>query len=158
MRIDKSIVRILFILSAGEIYGAFKFFQAGLVKMGIIVLIPGLLMAAAGLLLIRQSKADVNKLITEGWCVDAYFDSAEKPVYSTKPSRYMYNEWIYTIKCSWTDPAGAYHVFTDRIRLHFDPNFELNYRKTIRVYVDRQNPHKYYMDLEFLKELDKRRM
>lgn len=150
-------IRVVILGGVGVILAGLRFFYLGENTGGTGGLVIGFAMIAFGLLLTRQHGVDINKLMSEGWCVDADFDSAERPVYSAKPSRQMYNEWIYTITCSWTDPAGAYHVFTDKIRLHFDPNFELTHRKTIRVYVDKNDPHKYYMDLEFLKELDKRR-
>lgn len=149
--------RTMILVGAGIILAGLRFFYLGESKSGAGGLVIGLAMIAAGLLFSRQGKADANKLMTEGLCVDADFDSAERPTYSAKPSNHIYNEWYYTIKCSWTDSAGAYHVFTDRILLHFDPNFELNHRKTVKVYIDRNDPSVYYMDLEFLKELDKRR-
>lgn len=88
--------------------------------------------------------------------MDADFETSER-VKSTDPSDHLNKELYYIIKCSWCDPSGTGHIYADRIMLHFDPSFELTHRKTIKVYIDRDNPSMYYMDLEFLKELDKRR-
>ena len=154
---DYKIVSTMFFLSAGVILASFQFFYRGENTSGAGGLVLGLVMMVASVLLTWRYKAYINKLITEGWCVDADFESAEK-CYRSKPARYLYNGRYYTIKCSWLDPAGTYHVFTDSIMLHFDPSVELTHRKTIMVYVDRNDPSKYYMDLDFLKELDKRRI
>lgn len=124
--------------------------------MGKLFVLPGIVLIIGGLLALRAIKTGINKLKTEGWCVEADFDSATRPKYSSRASRKRLNEWYYTIECSWTDPAGAYHIFTDRILLHFDPTRELYSRKKLTVYVDKENPKKYYIDLEFLKEIDKR--
>lgn len=150
--------RLLFLGGAGVIFAGLRFFYLGRGSLGTGGIVTGLAMIAAGFLLSRQGKADANKLMTEGFCVDAAFESAERPNYSARPSDHLYNEWNYTIKCSWCDPSGTGHIYTDRLLLHFDPNFELRHRKTIRVYIDRDNPSVYYMDLEFLKELDKGQM
>jgi len=152
------IVRTMFLGGAGIILAGLRFFCLGEKTSGSGGIVIGLALIAAGILLTRQNKADVNKLMTEGFCVDADFESAERPSYSARPSNHLYNEWYYTIKCSWRDPSGTGHIYTDRILLHFDPNFELTHRKTVKVYIDRNNPSVYYMDLEFLKELDKRRI
>ena len=154
---DYKIVRIVFFIGAGAVLTGFQFFYRGENISGTAGLMLGIAIMIAGVLLTLKYKAYINKLVTEGWCVDADFESAEK-VYRSKSARYLYNGRYYTIKCGWIDSAGTYHVFTDSIMLHFDPSVELTHRKTIMVYVDRNDPSKYYMDLEFLKELDKRRI
>ncbi|MCM1330809.1 MAG: hypothetical protein NC253_15415 [Ruminococcus sp.] len=123
---------------------------------GKLFILPGIVLIIGGLFALRGITAGINKLKTEGWCIEADFDSATRPKYSSKASRQRLNEWPYTIECSWTDPAGAYHIFTDVITLRFDPTRELYSRKKLTVYVDKENPKKYYIDLEFLKEIDKR--
>lgn len=150
-------IKTVFFISAGVILASFHFFYRGENISGICGLVLGLAMMVAGVLLAWWYKAYTNKLITEGRCVDADFESAEK-CYRSKPARYLYNGRYYIIKCSWLDPAGTCHVFTEGIHLHFDPNAELNCRKTIRVYVDKNDTSKYCIDLEFLKELDKSRI
>lgn len=154
---DYGIVKIMFFISAGVILTSFQFLYRGENVLGTGVLVLGIAMTAAGVLLTWKYKAFINKLIAEGWCVNADFESAEK-IYRSKSSRRLYSGRYYTIKCSWLAPEGTCYVFTGSILLHFDPNIELNYRKTVMVYVDRNDPSKYYIDLEFLKELDKRRM
>lgn len=151
------IARTVILAGAGVLLAGLRFFYIGERAGGAAGLVIGLALIAGGLLLTRRGKADASKLMAEGFCVDADFESAERPSYSARPSNHLYNEWYYTIKCSWRDPSGTGHIYTDRILLHFDPNFELTHRKTIKVYIDRDNPSVYYMDLEFLKELDKRR-
>lgn len=154
---DYKIIRLMFFISAGVILVGLQSFYSGENIGGTVILALGIAMTAAAVLLTWKYKAYIRKLITEGWCVNADFESAEK-VYRAKSSRRLYSGRYYTIKCSWLAPEGTCYVFTGSILLHFDPTIELNCRKTVMVYVDRNDPSKYYIDLEFLKELDKRRI
>ena len=61
----------------------------------------------------------------------------------------------YVIVCSWKDPSsGGLYQFRSN-NLWFNPEKLLEGRKTIDVYVDMQNPKKYYVDTSDIEKLVK---
>lgn len=157
---DNRIARGLIFGGLGVIAAGLRFVYLGENTGGAGGLVIGLVMIAVGVCLLKQTGNFQKRLVSEGYCVDADFDSAEKSIFNTRANRNIYGVENYTVKCSYRDPSsGAVRNFTsEQIRLHFDPSFELSHRKSIKVYIDRNDPSQYYVDLDFLKELDKRRM
>ncbi len=154
-------------ITRGLIFGGLGIIAAGLRCFyldnntgGAVGFVIGLALVAAGAYLSKRTEDSQKRLISEGYCVDADFDSAEKSIFNTRANRNIYGVENYTVKCSYRDPSsGAVRNFTsEQIRLHFDPSFELSHRKSIKVYINTNDPSQYYVDLDFLKELDKRRM
>lgn len=127
---------------------------------GMVGLLLGLSMVASGVLLHIYLENRKKRLISEGFCADADFETSEQSVFRSRADRNIYHVADYIVTCSCPDPStGAVRFYTSElIRLHFDPSFELSHRGNIKVYIDKNDPSKYYVDLEFLKELDKRRM
>lgn len=154
--IDKRL-RVFAISGIVVILAGVRFFIQGKDDIGAGSIIVGAAVILLGFFLVKLHGSGVKRLKTEGFCVDAVFESAERSMFGNRKADTRYNEWHYIIKCSWCDQSGVGHIYTDKLMLRFDPNFELSERKTIKVYIDRDNPSIYYMDLEFLKELDKRR-
>lgn len=156
---DNRIIRGLIFCGAGIALAGLRFFYLGENIGGAGGLIIGLALIAVGLYLSKRTSDSQNRLVNEGYCVEADFDSAEKSAFNTKSNRGIYGIEYYTIHCSYRDPSnGAVRMFkSEQIRLGFDPSFELYHRKTVRVYIDRNDPSQYYVDIAFLKELDKRR-
>lgn len=140
------------------ILAGIRFFIQGKDDIGAVSIIVGAAVILLGLFLVKLHGSGIERLKTEGFCVYADFEAAERSMFGRRHTETLYNEWHYIIKCSWCDPSGVGHIYTDKLLLHFDPNFELSQQKTIKVYIDWNNPSVYYMDLEFLRKLDKRRM
>lgn len=157
---DSRITRGLIFGGLGLIAAGLRLIYHGSNTGGAVGFVMGLALIAAGAYLSKRTEDSQKRLINEGYCVDADFDSAEKSIFNTRANRNIYNIEYYTIKCSYKDPSsGTVRSFTsEQIRLRFNPNLELYSRKTLKVYIDRNDPSKYYIDLEFLKELDKRCM
>lgn len=126
--------------------------------LGAVSLLIGIALIAVGAYFYKRADDSNKRLMLEGQCVDADFDWAKEAVFYTKHSRPMYKASEYTIQCSYRDPSnGLVYSFTSApIRLHFDPSFELRSRKTLKVYIDRNDPSKYYVDLSCLEEIEKR--
>lgn len=126
---------------------------------GMVGLLMGLSMAASGVLLHIYLDNQKKRLMNEGFCVDADFETSEQSVFRSKGDRRR-GIADYIVTCSYADPSTGVVRFyiSELIRLHFDPSFELSDRKSIKLYIDRNNPAQYYVDLDFLEELDKRRM
>lgn len=126
---------------------------------GMAGLLIGLSMVASGVLLHIYLENQKKRFMSEGLCVDADFETSEQSIFRSKYDR-RNNIADYIVTCSYADPStGVVRFYTsDLIRLHFDPSFELSDRKSIKLYIDRNNPAQYYVDLDFLKELDKRRI
>lgn len=152
-------IRGLIFCGAGIALAGLRFFYLGENIGGVGGLLIGLALIAVGLYLSKRTNDSQNRLISEGYCVEADFDSAEKSAFNTKANRGIYGIEYYTIHCSYRDPSnGAIRFFeSEQIRLGFDPSFELYHRKTVRIYIDRNDPSQYYVDIAFLKELNKRR-
>lgn len=150
-------IKIMLYGSASVIFVGLYLFYKGNSPGGTVGLIIGAVMITASILLRCGFESNRKKLMVEGFCVDADFETVNESMFGSRNAKYLYNERHYVIKCSWCDPSGTGHIYTDRILLHFDPSFELSQRKIIKVYIDRNDPSNYCMDLEFLKELDKRR-
>lgn len=137
-----------------------RFLYIGERNGGIGGLAVGLVLIAAGVCLLTRTNSSRKRLVDGGYFVEADFDSAEKAVFNTRANRSIYNIDDYTVQCSYKDPSsGAVRFFkSESVRLHFDPTFELTHRGKLKVYINREDPSEYYVDLEFLKGLDKRRM
>jgi hypothetical protein len=82
-----------------------------------------------------------------GMAVEARLEGAEK---DHRSSAYGQTPW--RIAGQWVDPAtGKLHVFVSE-HVWFDPRPHLR-GETIRVWVDRRDPRRYSVDLEFLPKL-----
>ena len=59
----------------------------------------------------------------------------------------------YFIECRWVDPMTGRDYYRTIRNIWTDPKPLLAGRTRIDVYIDRQNPEKYYMDIEFLGDI-----
>jgi hypothetical protein len=59
----------------------------------------------------------------------------------------------FLINCRWTDPFSGKEYTHAIDQLWKDPAPYLAGRKYIDVYIDRNNPDNYFLDIEFLKEI-----
>ena len=59
----------------------------------------------------------------------------------------------YCIECRWVDPMSGREYYRTIRNIWTDPKPLLAGRTHIDVYIDRHNPEKYYMDIEFLGDI-----
>jgi len=110
---------------------------------GVFTLIGG------GILGVRALSArSAAALRRTGARVQARFQSVERNTALEVNGR---NPW--RIVCQWQDPAtGALHLFRSQ-NLWFDPTAFLSGRTELTVFVDRRNPKRHAMDVQFLPKL-----
>jgi hypothetical protein len=87
----------------------------------------------------------IKKLIRSGRKIDAEFIAAER---NEKYRMGKNNPWI--IKCRWTDNTkNKEYIFVSK-DYTIDPALYLNGRYHIEVFIDPEDPEKYYMDTSFM--------
>ncbi len=118
----------------------------GSIVLGIMGSVFFLIGAGLAILGIRNKRRNAQ-LKTMGTPVDAQFCRVElNESYSSNGSH------PYRITCQWQNPAsGKIHVFHSD-NLWFDPSDYIN-RENLTVFIDRNNPQNYVVDISFLPEI-----
>jgi hypothetical protein len=118
------------------------------VRTGKRVVIIGIVMILFNLLSIysdRKKTKSENNFRTTGRKVEAQIVKTDKDMTVT-----IQRKNPYYIDCRWVDPMTG-REYTHTIRYIWkDPQILLAGRNTIDVYVDRNDPEKYFMDISFL--------
>jgi hypothetical protein len=111
------------------------------------VVAGGLLFIFGFYYFIRYSSRDkeIKKLVSSGKKIAAEFVAAER---NEKYRMGDKNPWI--IKCRWTDIAGNKEYFFVSKDYTIDPSPYLNGRYHLDVFIDPDDPEKYYMDTSFM--------
>jgi len=92
----------------------------------------------------RLQKRGDDRLMHEGVPVQADFQQVDRNTEVTVNGRNPFR-----IVCQWQDPTTTQvHVFESH-NVWFDPSKYIQ-QKEIRVFIDRSNPKRYYVDLSFL--------
>jgi hypothetical protein len=105
------------------------------------------LIGAGIMLATRVRKRADDRLMHEGLPVEADFQQVDINTALSVNGRHPFR-----VLAQWQDPTTSrIHVFTSH-NLWFDPSKYIT-QKQIRVYVDRANPTRYYVDLSFLPQL-----
>ena len=110
----------------------------------------GLLFALIGLipmLLIRRGKRKAKDLLANGRCISAKLIEAYQNTSVSVNGRHPF-----IILCQWVDPSGQLQEFKSEY-LWTNPYYiidEMNL-KTMDVYLDENNPKRYYVDVRRLK-------
>jgi hypothetical protein len=116
----------------------------------IIGIIGGVFLLVGGCLIyvpLQRARAD-DRLVHEGMPVQAQFQSVQFVSNISVSGRSPYR-----VLAQWQDPTTSrVHVFASH-NLWFDPTNYIR-QKDIRVFIDRGNPKRYYIDLSFLPVLD----
>jgi hypothetical protein len=98
----------------------------------------------------RKRSKSANTFKTTGRKVEAEIMKIDKDMTITVLKN---NPWL--IDCRWTDPMTG-REYTHTIRyIWVDPATVLSGRRTIDVYIDREDPEKYFMDIAYLGEIAK---
>jgi hypothetical protein len=117
-------------------------------KGGKTTIIIGIIMLLFDLYLINQNKSrnkSAIKFRTSGRKVQAEITSIEPDMNTTVLEKHPY-----IINCRWVDPMTG-KEYTDTIKqIWKDPAPLLAGRSHIDVYIDRDDPDKYFLDVEFL--------
>ena len=82
-----------------------------------------------------------------GMAVEANFQSVECNHRVLVNGRHPFR-----VVCNWRNPATQQVHRLESERIWYDPSDYINVSK-VRVFVDKQNPRKYYMDISFLPHL-----
>lgn len=99
-----------------------------------------------GVFVARRNHAATMRLKETGQLVQADIVSIEQNKFVKINKRY----YPFRIFCNWKDPlTGMHYTFKSRMIVN-DPRPLLAGRKTLNVYIDPNNPKKYYMDVSFL--------
>jgi hypothetical protein len=105
------------------------------------------LIGAGTMLATRVQKRADDHLMHEGRPIEADFQQVD-----LNTSLKINGRHPFRVLAQWQDPSTSrIHVFTSH-NLWFDPSQYIT-QKQIRVYVDRTNPKRYYVDLSFLPQL-----
>ena len=108
----------------------------------------GLVFALIGLiavLVILRKRARTAQLKETGELVQAQFDMVKQNIFVEINRIHPFH-----IHCSWKDPlTGTLHSFKSGMLL-MDPSPYMAAHKTLDVYMDRNNPKKYFVDTSFL--------
>jgi hypothetical protein len=95
----------------------------------------------------RVQKRTDDRLMHEGMPIQADFQQVDLNTSLSINGRHPFR-----VLTQWQDPATSrIHIFASH-NLWFDPSKYIT-QKQIRVYVDRTNPKRYYVDLSFLPQL-----
>lgn len=120
-------------------------------KTGKTVIIAGvalLLLDLVGIYQNRSKNKSVNKFRSTGRKVEAEITGIETDMNTTVLEKHPY-----IINCRWVDPMTG-RKYTDSItQIWKDPAPLLAGRTHIDVYIDRDDPDKYFMDTEFLGDI-----
>jgi len=113
------------------------------VSIGVILFVLGLAMIVRQ----RSQLRTRDTLLTTGTPIQTQFSSAEKNSSYKSNGRHPYR--IYS---QWTNPrTSKLHIFESK-NIWYNPESHIR-NDEITVYIDPENPGKYYMDLSFLPEL-----
>jgi hypothetical protein len=120
-------------------------------KGGRTIIIIGIAMLLFDLYVIylnRSGNKSANKFRTTGRKVEAEITGIETDMNTTVMKKHPY-----IINCRWVDPITG-KEYTDAIKqIWKDPAPLLAGRNHIDVYIDRDNPDKYFIDVEFLGDI-----
>jgi Protein of unknown function (DUF3592) len=105
-------------------------------------------LVGAGLMLATRTRSRTDdRLMHEGMPIEADFQQVDVNTSLSLNGRHPFR-----VLAQWQDPTTSrIHVFTSH-NLWFDPSKYIT-QKQIRVYVDRVDPKRYYVDLSFLPQL-----
>jgi hypothetical protein len=120
-------------------------------KGGRTIIIVGILMLLLDIYLIKTNNS--RKQVSDAYKANGRKVKAEITGVETDLTSTILDKHPFVIKCKWVDPMSGreYNHVIDQIWK--DPSPYLAGRKTIDVYIDRDNPEKYFLDIEFLAEI-----
>jgi len=93
----------------------------------------------------KKKDTSENKFKTTGRKVEAQIIKT-----GLDESHTVFNKTPYCVECKWVDPMSGKEYFHTIRYVWKDPETLLSGRKTLDVYIDRDDPEKYFMDIAFL--------
>jgi hypothetical protein len=115
------------------------------------VIIAGVVMLLFDLYLVylnRRKNESANKFRTNGRKLQAEISGIVTDLEKT-----VLNKHPYIINCRWVDPLTGREYTHSIDQIWKDPAPLLAGRNHIDVYIDRQNPDNYFLDIEFLEDI-----